>query len=96
MVSDILRPGNKVEIKAVQKIERQGSTGEVAHVYTSRIQEIHENGDIDISMPIEEGKYVLLHLGVRFEFVFYAEKNLYRAIGQVKEQIGRASCRERV
>ena len=35
MVSDILRPGNKVEIKAVQKIERQGSTGEVAHVYTS-------------------------------------------------------------
>lgn len=32
MVSDILRPGNKVEIKAVQKIERQGSTGEVAHV----------------------------------------------------------------
>ena len=86
MVSDILRPGNKVEIKAVQKIERQGSTGEVAHVYTSRIQEIHENGDIDISMPIEEGKYVLLHLGVRFEFVFYAEKNLYRAIGQVKER----------
>ena len=86
MVSDILRPGNKVEIKAVQKIERQGSTGEIAHVYTSRIQEIHENGDIDISMPIEEGKYVLLHLGVRFEFVFYAEKNLYRAIGQVKER----------
>ena len=26
MVSDILRPGNKVEIKAVQKIERQGSS----------------------------------------------------------------------
>ncbi len=52
----------------------------------ARIQEIHENGDIDISMPIEEGKYVLLHLGVRFEFVFYAEKNLYRAIGQVKER----------
>ena len=27
MVSDILRPGNKVEIKAVQKIERQGKDG---------------------------------------------------------------------
>lgn len=44
MVSDILRPGNKVEIKAVQKIERQGSTGEVAHVYTSRIQETMKMG----------------------------------------------------
>ena len=41
MVSDILRPGNKVEIKAVQKIERQGSTGEVAHVYTSKIGRAH-------------------------------------------------------
>ena len=33
MVSDILRPGNKVEIKAVQKIERQGSGGSSACLY---------------------------------------------------------------
>ena len=60
--------------------------GAAKNVYTSRIQEIHENGDIDISMPIEEGKYVLLHLGVRRSLCILAEKNLYRAIGQVKER----------
>lgn len=86
MVSNILRPGDKVEIRPVQQIEQQGITGEVPQVYKSMIQEIHENGDIDISMPMEEGKYVLLHLGVRFEFVFYSEKNLFRGVGQIKER----------
>lgn len=86
MVSNILRPGDKVEIRPVQQIEQQGITGEVPQVYKSKIQEIHENGDIDISMPMEGEKYVLLHLGVRFEFVFYAEKNLFRGVGQIKER----------
>lgn len=86
MVSNILRPGDKIEIRPVQQIEQQTVTGEVAHVYKSMVQEIHENGDIDISMPMEEGKYVLLHLGIRFDFVFYAQNNLYRAVGQVRER----------
>lgn len=86
MVLNILRPGDKIEIRPVQQIEQQTATGVVPHVYKSMIQEIHENGDIDISMPMEEGKYVLLHLGIRFEFVFYAQSNLYRAVGQVKER----------
>lgn len=86
MVSKILRPGDKVEIRPVQQVERQNITGEEARIYKSMIEEIHDNDEIDITMPLEEGKYVLLHLGIRFEFVFYGETNLYRGIGQVKER----------
>ena len=50
MVSNILRPGDKIEIRPVQQIEQQTTTGEVPHVYKSMVQEIHENGDIDLSL----------------------------------------------
>lgn len=86
MVSKILRPGDKVEIRPVQQIEQKSKTGREAHIYKSMIEEVYDNDEIDITMPLEEGKYVLLHLGIRFEFVFYGETNLYRGIGQVKER----------
>jgi len=86
MVSDVLRPGDKVEIRILQQVEKQKVTGEIPHIYKSRIQEVNKDGTVDIAMPIEEGKYILLHLGVRFEFVFYSGGNLYRGIGQIKER----------
>lgn len=83
MISDILQAGDKVEIRPVQQWLPDE---EVPYVYKSMVQEIHENGEVDISMPVEEGKYVLLHIGARFEFVFYGESNVYRGVGQIKER----------
>lgn len=86
MVSNILRPGDKVEIRPVQQVAQRKANGTVPHVYKSMIQEVRDNGEIDISMPMEEGKYVLLHLGIRYEFIFYAQSNVLSCEGQVKER----------
>lgn len=86
MVSNVLRPGDKVEIRILQQIEKQKETGEIPHIYKSRVQELNDDGTIDILMPMEEGKYILLHLGVRFEFVFYSGGNLYKGIGTIQER----------
>lgn len=86
MVSDILRPGDKVEINILHKADGQNKDGVTAYDYTSRVQEVNQDGTIDIAMPIVDGKYVLLHLGVSFEFVFYANNSLYKATGSIKER----------
>ncbi|MCI8327517.1 MAG: flagellar brake protein [Lachnospiraceae bacterium] len=85
MVSNILYPGDDVEIREIRQIKQQ-EAAVVPHVYKSKIQEIYENEDIDISMPMEEGKYILLRLGGRYEFSFYTKRNLFRGVGQVKER----------
>ena len=41
---------------------------------------------MEIAMPMEAGKLVLLQLGVRYELVFFSRESLYRTVGQVKER----------
>lgn len=82
-VSEVIRPGDKVDISSIQQIE---SEKELPQTYKSKVLDLKENGNIEISMPSEGGKLVLMPLGVRYEFVFFSRGGLYRAIGQVKER----------
>lgn len=82
-VSEVIRPGDKVDISSSQQTV---SENELPRTYKSKVLDIKENGNIEISMPTERGRLLLLSLGVRYEFVFFSRGGLYRAIGQVKER----------
>lgn len=86
MVSSILTVGDKIDIRVLQQVEAQAKIGEAPRVLKSLIYDLKENGILEIGMPTEAGKIVLLSLGLRYELVFYTKKGLYRCIGQVKER----------
>ena len=86
MISSVLRERTKIDLRIVSQMERAGKTGEEVHIYKSQIFEILENGELEIIMPIERGKVILLPLGLRYEFVFYTEAGLYKSVGQIKER----------
>lgn len=83
-VAELIRPGDKVDISFIQHIENVNV--ETAKVYKSQVLDLKENGNLDVSMPSEGTRLILLPLGVRMEFVFYTRGGLYRAIGQVAER----------
>ena len=84
-VSDVIRIGDRIEVRLVQQIKYQD--GDEADIYHSKVLDVKKNGNFEISMPIENGKLILLPLGVRFEFVFYTQAgSLYKSIGQVVER----------
>lgn len=86
-ISEIINPGDKVDIKLAKQVDEEVETAlRKEKVYKSQVLDLSENGDIEISMPVENMKIVLLPLAIRFEFVFYSKGNLYSAIGQVKER----------
>lgn len=86
-VSDVIRIGDKIDIRLVQQIENTEKNGETPEVYRSQVLDMKENGNFEIAMPTEKGKLILLPLGVRFEFVFYSYNgSLYRSIGQIVER----------
>lgn len=85
-VSEVIRPGDKIDISFSQRVERIGEEGELPRTYKSKVLDLKENGNLEISMPSEGGKLVLLPLGVRYEFVFFSRGGLYRAVGQVRER----------
>lgn len=89
MIEDIIKPGDRIDIKIIQQLEQsQNSSTEPkkTHIYKSKVYDVNENGKLQIAMPTENGKLVLLPLGIRFEFVFYSNGGLYRGEGQVKER----------
>ena len=86
-VSDVIRIGDKIDVRLVQQIENSDKNGETPEVYRSQVLDIKENGNFEIAMPTEKGKLILLPLGVRFEFVFYSYTGgLYKSIGQIVER----------
>lgn len=86
MISELLRVGDKVEVRFVQQVEQEKVTGVAAKVYKCKLADITEDGELEITMPIENGKMVLLPLGIRFEFTFYTASGMYHSIGQIKER----------
>ncbi len=86
MATNMIRLGDKTDIRMLQEAERELQTGVSAHIYKSQVNDIGPDGGIEVTMPIEHGKVVLLSLGVRYEFVFYTNAGLYHAIGRIKER----------
>lgn len=85
-VEDIIRPGDKIDISFVHEVERSQEDRELVRQYKSQVLDVKKNGNLEISMPSEGGKLILLPLGVRMEFVFFSGRGLYRADGQVKQR----------
>ena len=85
-LSEIIRPGDKIDISLMQQVHTMDEDHESFKVYKSQVLNLKENGNLQISMPSERGKLVLLTLGVRYEFVFFSREGLYRATGQIVER----------
>lgn len=85
-IADVIRPGDKIDMSFEQEASRAHETHELPRIFKSQVLDIKENGNIEISMPSEAGKLILLPLGVRYEMVFFCKSGLYRAVGQVKER----------
>lgn len=86
MISEIVDVGAKVEINLVSQKERAVKTGEELHNYKSQVCDVFDNGELELLMPIEAGRLVLLSLNLRYEFLIFTKGGLYRAVGEVKER----------
>ena len=72
---NVLRIGMKIDITPEPDGLKEELTEDI--IYSSQIQDIFPNGDLEIDMPVHQRKLILLHNGVRYQFVFHSEKNTY-------------------
>ncbi len=87
MSSEILQVGQKVEIRIVMEIAQEKKTGVAARVFKSQLLDIKDNGDLEMAMPFNGSRIVLLPLELRYEFLFVGEKNvMYKAEGEIRER----------
>ena len=64
-----VKPGDKIDITYLH--QNNGKT------YKSSVFDIISNTELELTMPTDEGKMILLQTGFECQFYFYTEKGLY-------------------
>lgn len=81
MLTELVRPGERIEIKAVAHAIMGKASDKQA--YTSRVYDILDDEQLEILMPMDGTKLLLLPVGGEYEFCFYTKRGLYQCFVRV-------------
>ena len=84
MLSKYVMPGNKLEIQAVDRTnqEEDGKKGR-RKVYKTQVCDIISEDQLEIYMPMEKSKLILLPIDAEYDLYFYTDAGLYQCFANV-------------
>lgn len=89
MLSNYVMPGNRLEIQAIARtnlaegqIEEKGKR----KVYKSQVCDIISEDQLEIYMPMEKAKLILLPVNAEYDLYFYTETGLYQCTANVMDR----------
>lgn len=89
-VQEILTLGDKIDIQLMAQPDSSGD-GFAARLYKSSLLDFLSDTEMEISMPTNNGKMVLFHVGLRIELVFYTTRGLYSCTAIVLDRYRRGN-----
>lgn len=84
-LSNYLTPGEKIEIQEMGR-DISVEVMEFKKVYVSRISELLAEDKLEITMPLDKTKLVLLDVDKVYDFYFYTSKGMYQANAKITER----------
>lgn len=82
MLSKYVIPGNKVEMQAVERAKYIDET-EKKKVYQTQVCDILSEDRLEIYMPMEKSKLILLPVNAEYDLYFYTQAGLYQCFANV-------------
>lgn len=78
MIEKFISPGDKLEMKSATDVKLPDGT-EGVRLYKSTVYDVLDDGRIEIVMPMEHSKLVLLPVDGEYEVCFFSHGGMYRA-----------------
>ena len=82
MLTNYVKPGQKVELQYVEKAT-DGTGDTLKKIYTSTVYDVLSEDRLEIMMPMEKTKLILLPVDAEFNICFYTEQGLYQCFVQI-------------
>lgn len=82
MLSKFIAPGDKVELQAVVRNTNKDQEAE-KKIYYSLVNEIQSEDRLEITMPMEQTKLILLPVDDEYDVVFYGSSGLYQCFARI-------------
>lgn len=86
MLSDIIAAGQVVEIEAVKDDLEAQDKAELKKIYRTKVFDVLSEDQLEIMMPIEKGKVILLPVDGQFDLCFYTAKGLYQCYARILDR----------
>lgn len=89
MLSDFVIAGQIVEVQAVNSVlEGEAETVENGEqkVYRTKVFDVLSEDQLELMMPLEKGRVILLPVDGEFDLYFYAESGLYQCYARVLDR----------
>ncbi|MCQ2520162.1 MAG: flagellar brake protein [Lachnospiraceae bacterium] len=81
MLTKYVFAGDKVDLQAVDRLASEGS--DVRKVYTSRVYDVLSDDRLEVAMPMEKTKLILLPIDGEYEICFYTNMGLYQCFARI-------------
>jgi c-di-GMP-binding flagellar brake protein YcgR len=85
MLTDYIAPGIRVELKATGKIWMDEDV-RTKHIYMSKVMDVTSDDRIEVLMPFERGKIVLLPVDGEYSLCFYSTKGLFQCFAKIVDR----------
>lgn len=82
MLSKYVVPGNRLEIQAVERIKNADET-ERKKIYQTQVYDVLSEDRLEIMMPMEKTKLILLPVDVEYDLYIYTSAGLYQCFARV-------------
>lgn len=82
MLTNFIVEGNKVELRPLERLSEKKTEGE-SKLYTSQVYHILTEDSLEIIMPVEDTKLILLPVDSEFDLVFYGADSLYQCFARI-------------
>ena len=84
MLTDLVRPGDKIELQAVERAIMGDKTDR--RYLTSKIYDVIDDEKLEILMPMDGTKLILLPVDGEFQFCFYTQNGLYQCFVRIADR----------
>lgn len=85
-VEKVVRPGDRIDLMSISESLSDEIAEEEGKYYISKVYDITDDGRVEVIMPMEKTKVILLSVGTEFDVFFYAKKGIYTCQATVVER----------
>lgn len=87
LLSKYVTPGCRVDLQAIERLKTNGDMNEnKAKVHQSKVLDVISEDRIEIAMPMDKSKLILLPVDGEYDLYFYGENVLYQCYARVVDR----------
>lgn len=90
LLSKYILPGSRVEVRAIKRVNSADKS--ITKLYQSQVYDVLSEERVEIVMPMEKGKLVLLPAGAEYDLSIYATGGMYQCRAKLVDRERKGSA----